>query len=184
MRTSRVRLGPQLLAQTNPRPTSKRPNVLKAIGAGLIIVALIWVFQDRSGNVTKNPISLPESETVLGAEAAVSSDFYIYEIENSDTLFSISERFQVAWEELARVNGLKEPFALARGQKLKIPFSAATRQQRFYDNLKKKIYVVEQGDSFVGIAQKLNISVTDLLRANPDLTSPDFIRIGEVLQLP
>lgn len=184
MNKSRVRLGPYLLAQTTPTPAPKSPKFFKTVGLTVLVVAAILLVRANSQQVAKNPAGLPKDESVLGAEAPVESDFYVYEVEAGDTFFSLSQKFQVNWEEMANLNNLQEPFALERGQKLKVPHSSATRQQRFYDNLKKKIYAVEQGDSFVGIAQKLNISVTDLLRANPDLQSPDFIRVGQILHLP
>ena len=183
MQKSRVRLGPHLLAQTTPNPNPKSPKFYKALGVALIVILAILAVQQYSERKPRENIGLPQTESVLGAETQ-DSNFYAYQTQPGDSLFSLSEKFQVSWEELASLNLLKEPFALEPGQSLKIPYSAATRQQKFYDNLKKKIYTVEDGDSFVGIAQKLNISVTDLLRANPDLQSPDFIRIGQALHLP
>lgn len=183
MNKSRVRLGPHLLAETTPTPQSQNPKYVKTLGAALLIVIAILVIQHFAGS-TPSGDGLPQNEAVLGAEAPANSDFYVYQVETNDSLFSLSQKFQVAWEELVALNSLQEPFLLTPGQKLKVPYSAATRQQKFYDNLKKKIYVVEDGDSFVGIAQKLNISVTELLRANPDLSSPDFIRVGQTLHLP
>lgn len=148
----------------------------------MVFLAVLAVRQ-YPGRVPEKALNLPQTESILGAETQ-NDDFYAYQTQPGDSLFSLSEKFQVNWGELAALNSLKEPFALEPGQSLKIPYSAATRQQKFYDNLKKKVYMVEDGDSFVGIAQKLNISVTDLLRANPDLQSPDFIRVGQVLRLP
>jgi len=188
MRKSRVRLGPHLLAQTQPNPPSRSPQFTKAFGVVLILLLAVFAVSSfRGGDKTDQaPSAFPEEETVLGAEKALApnEDYYLYEVKKGDSLFTISETFQVGWEEVVKLNSLKEPFILQPGQKIKLPANAVTRRQRFYDNLKKKIYVVEEGDTFVGIAQKLNISVTDLLRANADLASPDLIQIGQVLKLP
>lgn len=130
--------------------------------------------------------NLPEDQSVLGTQDTNidPNQEYVYEVQEKDSLFSISERFQVNWEEIVELNNLSEPYLLRPGQEIKLPTSLVTKSQQFYENLKNKIYVVEEGDTFVSIAQKLNVSITDLLRANPDLDSPDFISIGQVLHIP
>ncbi|MBI4054277.1 MAG: LysM peptidoglycan-binding domain-containing protein [Candidatus Doudnabacteria bacterium] len=185
MKRSRVRLGPHLLAQTQLNPRSDRKKNLKPVWVGILILAGILLINRLTDSPQAKP-NFPQSETVLGAEEvqAPPTDYYLYEVRTDDSIFSISQKFQVKWEEVVKLNGLAEPHQLAPGTQLKIPISAQTQQQQFYDNLKKKIYVVEPGDSFVGIAQKLNIPVTDLLRANKDLDSPDHIKPGQILRLP
>lgn len=149
------------------------------------MIAAFFVFRYfNTANHQSN--TLPQDQTVLGAQQSElpPSDYYLYEVQNGDTLFSISTKFQVKWGLIVDMNNLNEPFALDAGQKLKLPTNAITKQQQFYENLKNKIYIVEEGDSFVGIAQKLNVSVTDLLRVNPELRSPNSLRVGQVLRLP
>ncbi|OCL03698.1 carbohydrate-binding module family 50 protein [Glonium stellatum] len=45
-------------------------------------------------------------------------------------------------------------------------------------------YTVVKGDSLSEIAHKFNITVKELEAANPKITNPDDIRIGEVLNIP
>ena len=186
MRRSRVRLGSHLLAQseTNTKKLSGE-RFFKIAGVIFLVAAFIFTIKSFTGDDGGKTADLPEEKTVLGAqtEAVVGQD-YFYEVQKSDSLFSISERFRVNWEDIVDLNGLREPFSLQPGQKIKLPTSEVTERQKFYENLKNKIYAVEEGDTFVGIAQKLNVSVTELLRANPDLPSPDFISIGQALNLP
>lgn len=182
---SRVRLSPRLIAQTSPNPSLQPQKFFKIGGMFFLIAAAILLVRTFAVQPNGTP-DLPNTESVLGAEDVETGpvNYYIYTVSPGDTLFSVSQKFQVNWEAIVDLNGLREPFALAAGQHLRLPQSPATRQQQFYDNLKKKIYLVEDGDNFVSIAQKLNISVTDLLRANPELTTPDQLRVGQILRLP
>jgi LysM repeat protein len=49
-----------------------------------------------------------------------------YTVLAGDTLSSIGRKLKVDWEELAQVNGLKAPYTLKPGQKLKVPGKAST----------------------------------------------------------
>jgi LysM repeat protein len=130
--------------------------------------------------------TLPDTQSVLGVqkEDATPNNYYYYDAQPGDSLFSISEKFQINWETVVQLNSLKEPFTVSTGQKIRLPANAQTTQQQFYDNLKKKLYVVEAGDSFVSIAQKVNASVNELLSANPELKSPQILHPGQILRLP
>ncbi|MEK9181088.1 MAG: LysM peptidoglycan-binding domain-containing protein [Patescibacteria group bacterium] len=187
MQKSRVRLSPHLVAQTQSSyPPPSYAGLLRLVGSIFLITALFLVVRHYYPGGQPTPNTLPQDEAVLGAEnnQAKSSEYYLYEVADGDTLFSISKKFQIKWGEIVEMNDLREPYALERGQKIKLPTNTATKQQQFYENLKNKIYIVEEGDSFVGVAQKLNVSVTDLLRSNPELHAPDFLNVGQVLRLP
>jgi LysM repeat protein len=45
-------------------------------------------------------------------------------------------------------------------------------------------YVVRGGDTLSGIAARYNLTVKQLMDANPDLTNPNLIRIGQTLNIP
>ncbi|HLC44874.1 MAG: hypothetical protein A2722_00410 [Candidatus Doudnabacteria bacterium RIFCSPHIGHO2_01_FULL_50_11] len=182
---SRVRLGPRLIAQTHRNPFWQRFQIYKILGGGLLtILGVFFIYHYHQ--VTTSTGSLPDAPTVLGAQQEDPSDdnYYYYEAVPGDSLFSLSEKFQINWETIVALNSLQEPFTISLGQKVRLPANAQTKQQQFYDNLKKKIYVVESGDSFVSIAQKVNASINELLAANPDLKSPDLLRPGQILRLP
>ena len=186
MNKSRVRLGPHLWAENSRSLRPNKKNYSKIIGFIVLLVIAVLGIRALGGSSSPEVSSLPEEQSVLGAQDLNidPNEEYVYEVQEDDSLFSISERFQVNWEEIVELNNLFEPYLLRPGQEIKLPSSQVTKSQQFFENLKNKIYVVEEGDTFVTIAQKLNISVTELLRANPDLDSPDFISIGQVLQLP
>ena len=45
-------------------------------------------------------------------------------------------------------------------------------------------YTIALGDSLYGIADKFNITYEQLLAANPQITNPDFIVVGQVINVP
>ncbi|MDQ3154214.1 MAG: LysM peptidoglycan-binding domain-containing protein [Actinomycetota bacterium] len=45
-------------------------------------------------------------------------------------------------------------------------------------------YIVQPGDTLSGIAERFGISLSDLIRANPQINDPDLIHPGEVVYIP
>lgn len=48
-------------------------------------------------------------------------EFIEYTIEKGDTLFNLSQKYNISWVTLANLNNLKSPFTLKPGQKIQIP---------------------------------------------------------------
>ena len=47
-----------------------------------------------------------------------------------------------------------------------------------------KIHMVKKGDSLYAIAQKYNVSLEELLQANPEITNPDVVEVGMKVKVP
>ena len=63
----------------------------------------------------------PQMETLEVAPASLASDApEIYVVQWGDFLSKIAERFGLAWQDLARWNGLKKPYTLKVGQTLRL----------------------------------------------------------------
>ncbi len=45
-------------------------------------------------------------------------------------------------------------------------------------------YIVQKGDTLTGIAKKHNILLSFLILANPQITNPNLIRVGQVINIP
>ena len=58
---------------------------------------------------TKQPSALPTLQ------------FTAYTVQKGDTLFNISQKFNIDWSMLATLNNLKSPFTLKSGQVINIP---------------------------------------------------------------
>ncbi|WP_233568201.1 LysM peptidoglycan-binding domain-containing protein [Cohnella faecalis] len=47
-----------------------------------------------------------------------------------------------------------------------------------------KIHMVKKGDTLYLIAQKYNVSLEDVLKANPEIENPDVIDVGMKVKIP
>lgn len=93
-----------------------------------------------------------------------------YRIRKGDTLSGISQRYQVSVQSLKKANHLKSN-ALRLNQALIIPAKQDKKQDKSCRISKPKAsksatYVVRKGDSFVKIAKKTGVSVSDLKAIN------------------
>ena len=97
----------------------------------------------------------------------------IYTIKQGDTLFNIARAYNTTIDELVRVNGLTRPNDLAVGQNILIPTGNTT-----------STYTVVSGDTMYRIAGRLGVSLDELIRANPQISNPNIIQIGQVINIP
>ncbi len=97
----------------------------------------------------------------------------IYTIKQGDTLYNIARAYNTTIDELVRLNGLTRPNDLAIGQNLFIPTTS--------DN---STYTVVSGDTMYRIANKLGVSLEDLIKTNPQISNPNIIQIGQVINVP
>lgn len=71
---------------------------------------------------TDNPLGTPQ---VLGASDVKPDpstvEFVQYKVQKGDTLFNISQKFNIDWTTLATINNIQSPFTLKLGQTLNIP---------------------------------------------------------------
>jgi murein DD-endopeptidase MepM/ murein hydrolase activator NlpD len=94
-----------------------------------------------------------------------------YTVREGQGLDAVARAMGSTRAELARINGLKEPYKLKPGQVLKGPASRA------------RAYVVAPGDTLFAIAKRFNVKAADLADEN-DLTVNSAIRPGRKLRLP
>ncbi|RYM01750.1 LysM peptidoglycan-binding domain-containing protein [Sporolactobacillus sp. THM7-7] len=92
---------------------------------------------------------------------------FVYTVRAGDSLFGISQRFDIPMEMLQTVNGLATT-AVVPGQALLMPSDT---------------YVVQSGDSFWTISRMAYVSVDALRAANPDIV-PEELQTGMRLNIP
>ncbi len=90
------------------------------LALGLTFNAIRLVF---SGKTTASSAPSPQvlGESVINKQNSESIEFQEYKVKTGDTLFNISQKFNINWTTLATLNNLKSPFSLKPGQTLQIP---------------------------------------------------------------
>jgi LysM repeat protein len=100
-----------------------------------------------------------------------------YTVQPGDSLAAIGLLFGVPWELIAEANGIEPPnYVIQPGQVLVIPTIPQPSDG-------SQIYVVQPGDSIIGIAQDLGIDPTELADFN-NLADWNSIQPGQILYIP
>lgn len=92
------------------------------LALGLSVRAVGLIFSGKN-----QPAANSDTGQVLGASDNKSNntqdsiEFINYTVAKGDTLFNISQKFNISWTTLAALNNLKSPFYLKPGQTLKVP---------------------------------------------------------------
>ena len=100
----------------------------------------------------------------------------IHIVKAGETLSSIARLYNTTWQNLAKINNLKNPDLINIGQKLII---------RKVESSSPIFEIVKQGDTLWKIAQRNGISTQKLYDDNKHIigTNPDLIQIGMKLEI-
>src|SRR3990170_3492541 len=109
----------------------------------------------------------------------------------SDTLETLSRRYNVSSAAILQANGYKGPRALSPGQQLIIPRQAATAAAPALAAPASKpvaaaaptVHVVNRGDTLLSIARRNNVTAANLAKAN-NLDSSSKLKLGQKLTVP
>jgi LysM repeat protein len=192
MKYIKPHLSPELRARITP--SARRDMKLTIAGVFFLVASVgltvnVWPKADQSPSNNTQDFEVAQSENteissekqVLGetiqAAAPTEEQFTEYTVKSGDTLFNISQQYNIRWDLIAQINSLSEPYVLHAGQKVKIPQSTTSV-------VPDKIYTVKSGDSLAKIAVQFNITVSDIIAVNPNLQQSDLITPGQVIKLP
>lgn len=89
-----------------------------------------------------------------------------YTVKSGDTLSGIASKFGTTYQELARINNIKNPNLIHAGQVLKINTSNAAP--------KVETYIVKSGDTLSGIAKKFGTTYQKIAKDN-NISDPNKI---------
>jgi LysM repeat protein len=197
MKYIKPHLSPELRAQITP--SARRDVKLTAAGVFFLLASValtinLWSRDNASLASNNTAVStLAQSEisqisnekAVLGEStqataptpSTLETAFTEYTVKSGDTLFNISQQYNIRWDLIGQINNLSEPYMLHAGQKLKIPQTTTSQ-------VPGKIYTVQSGDTLARIATQYNITVNDIIAVNPNLQQSDLITVGQVIKLP
>lgn len=111
---------------------------------------------------------VPAPITVYGTSQGPGSSG-VHNVARGETLWTISQRYNIVMRDIVSENGLSAPFELNVGQRLILP--------------PPREYQVRRGDSVSEIARLFDVSASEIVRIN-DLRSPYRLNVGQVLRLP
>ena len=110
-----------------------------------------------------------------------------YTVVKGDTLWSISQRYDVKMNSIISTNNLKEISRLSIGQKLKLPITnmdIAKAEGYSQDAAAEEIvYYVKKGESLWSISREYNVKLESIIAAN-SITDASKISAGQQLRIP
>lgn len=198
MKYIKPHLSPELRAQITP--SARKDMKLTVAGIFFLCASVgltinLWSGEETSATSNNTAVSgltqfeptpISEQKQVLGESTQAPTEsptttpdtaFTEYTVKSGDTLFNISQQYNIRWDLIAQINNLSEPYMLHGGQKLKIPQTTTSQ-------VPGKIYTVQSGDTLARIATNYNITVNDIIAVNPNLQQSDLITVGQVIKLP
>ena len=136
-----------------------------------------WVFRIISGTVLLAAMLFTASPAAVIAQAACGST---YTVQNGDTLSSIATLCGTTLSALEQANPQITDFSsIFTGEQVNIPSSAVIPVTG-----SSGTYTVISGDTLSGIAVNAGVTLASLEAVNPQITDPNQIFIGQVINLP
>lgn len=131
-----------------------------------------YKYAAKNGAVTAPPAAKPPAPAPVKKPAPAPAATGTYTVRSGDTLSGIAAKYGTTYQELARINGIRNPDSIQAGQVLKVKGGAAPAPT----------YTVRGGDSLSAIATAHGTTYTELARIN-GISNPDLIQPGQVLRL-
>ncbi|MCP4539149.1 MAG: LysM peptidoglycan-binding domain-containing protein [Chloroflexi bacterium] len=123
--------------------------------------------------------ALPSDTAPTPTEPPFAGNPVEYTVQAGDTLLGIASTYDVPMAAIQLANGMGDSVVVQVGQTLSIPSLGAWEgTSRFWI-----VYVVQAGDTLVGVAQDFGLSAADIKAVN-GLTNADLIGIGQELIIP
>lgn len=121
-----------------------------------------------SSCLTPTGVQQPAEVVNYGAQAGGGSTG-MHTVLDGDTVYTVSQKYNLPLREIITVNNLSAPYSLSYGYRLKLP--------------PPNEYKVKAGDTLNGVSRLFNVSVSEMAKMN-NLPSPYIINRGQVLRLP
>ena len=96
----------------------------------------------------------------------------IYVVKQGDTLYKIAQKYNTTVDYIAETNELDKDLPLVVGQTIVIV------------NDRPSTYTVQANDTLYKIALKFGVPLTELSKANPNITNPLNLQVGTIINIP
>ncbi len=166
--------------------------VMLLVAIVLLIIAFRGLFLppvQKTTVVEKQEEEIPLPPKVEKKESQKEEKQAIYIVEPGDTLSSIGAKFNIDWQDIAKANGLEEPYELQVGQELIIPGVApealTETEEKEEEKTQKEgqVYIVQEGDTLSLIGEKFGVPWEKIAEAN-NLEEPYLLSVGQELIIP
>jgi murein DD-endopeptidase MepM/ murein hydrolase activator NlpD len=107
---------------------------------------------------------------------ANNDEFISYKVTKGDSLWSISQKYNISLDLILSYNQIKEKDILSLGQIIKIP-------QDNFQNADCIVHIVRKGETLWSIAQKYNLTVNSIAVTN-GMVNLELISIGQKIKIP
>ncbi|GAC41368.1 LysM peptidoglycan-binding domain-containing protein [Paenibacillus popilliae] len=105
----------------------------------------------------------------------------IHIVKNGESLYSISQKYDVPLEKLLKMNPqLQDPNKIDVGMKIKVPSSS--HPQTGHEIVHK--HVVKEGDTLWKLSKAWGVPLQEMIEANPQLKNPNVLVVGQVVNIP
>lgn len=126
---------------------------------------------DRGGTPNRGGINDRRNAKTVEGKQDIDSKPESYVIEKGDSLWSVSRKFGIEPDLLARANGIGSEDFLYEGESLNVPEGEAS------------VYTVSKGDTLWGLANRFNITIESLAEYN-GIENGEFLPAGKSLLIP
>lgn len=166
--------------KNNERYIVRRGDTLNKIATryGTTINAIVQL------NGIKNPnlIYVGEILQIPRGSNTVATTF-VYTIKRGDTLSKIAIRYGSTINQLAGINGIRNPNLIYAGEKIRIPINTNVRNMTDNEHDSgHQLYIVKRGDTLSQIAQRYGKTVEEIVELN-QIQNKNYIYVGEQLRI-
>jgi LysM repeat protein len=167
-----------------PAAISELPS--PAVTLQVVITSLAPTFtptrastQAMAASLTASPTATPTTTPTI---CPIPPGWQRYSVGPFDTLISIAQRFSLTPDQLVQTNCLDKP-SVTVGQTIYVPgFKPTPTNPPCFPPFNWVPYIVQPGDTLGSIAQRYNVSLYSLMRANCLTTT--YIYYGQLLHVP
>jgi murein DD-endopeptidase MepM/ murein hydrolase activator NlpD len=163
-------------------------NISRKYGVSVEVIIDVNNFRDKDFLSLGQKLEIPAiGGGVSNSNRKQEPTIITYTVAKGDTLWSISQRYDVKMISIISVNNLKEISRLSIGQKLKLPITnmdiAKAEGYSQEAAAEEIIYYVKKGENLWSISRDYNVKLEAIIAAN-SITDASKISAGRQLRIP